>query len=234
MWLDPELTSPYAFYQFWLNADDADVVRYLKVFTFRSREEIEALEEAVARAARPPGRRSGRWRTTSRRSCTGRWRPTAWSRPARRCSAAVTCAPSTRRRLAAAVAELPSTTGRPGDPVVDLLAASGRRREQGRRPARDRRGRCVGQQRQGGRRRRGARRVRPAPRPVGAAAPGQAHPGGRRRRAGRAVVTRSRRGGVRPVACPRARDAHACERGDAPGGASAQVRRGDRHHGSRL
>jgi len=48
VWLDPELTSPYAFYQFWLNQADADVVAYLKVFTFLSREEIERLEEAVA------------------------------------------------------------------------------------------------------------------------------------------------------------------------------------------
>jgi tyrosyl-tRNA synthetase len=48
VWLDPEMTSPYAFYQFWLNADDADVVTLLKYFTFRSREEIEALGRAVA------------------------------------------------------------------------------------------------------------------------------------------------------------------------------------------
>jgi len=48
VWLDPELTSPYAFYQFWVNTADDDVIRYLKVFTFRSREEIEALEHEVA------------------------------------------------------------------------------------------------------------------------------------------------------------------------------------------
>jgi tyrosyl-tRNA synthetase len=48
VWLDPALTSPYAFYQYFLNADDRDVVRFLKVFTFRSREEIETLEKAVA------------------------------------------------------------------------------------------------------------------------------------------------------------------------------------------
>lgn len=47
VWLDPELTSPYAFYQFWLNADDRDVIRYLKVFTFRTREQIAELEAAV-------------------------------------------------------------------------------------------------------------------------------------------------------------------------------------------
>jgi len=45
VWLDPELMSPYAFYQFWLNTADADVIHYLKVFTFRTKEEIEQLEK---------------------------------------------------------------------------------------------------------------------------------------------------------------------------------------------
>ncbi|MGW2673874.1 tyrosine--tRNA ligase [Kocuria rhizophila] len=44
IWLNPELTSPYAFYQFWLNTADADVADRLKVFTFRTREEIAELE----------------------------------------------------------------------------------------------------------------------------------------------------------------------------------------------
>lgn len=48
VWLDPELTSPYAFYQFWLNQADADVIGYLKVFTFLGRDEIAELERAVA------------------------------------------------------------------------------------------------------------------------------------------------------------------------------------------
>ena len=47
VWLDPTLTSPYAFHQFFLNAEDAKVVDYLKVFSFRSREEIEALAQAT-------------------------------------------------------------------------------------------------------------------------------------------------------------------------------------------
>ncbi|WP_114560321.1 tyrosine--tRNA ligase [Desertihabitans aurantiacus] len=49
VWLDPELTSPYAFHQFFLNAEDAKVVEYLKVFTGRSREEIEELAELTER-----------------------------------------------------------------------------------------------------------------------------------------------------------------------------------------
>jgi tyrosyl-tRNA synthetase len=47
VWLDPEMMSPYAFYQFWLNSDDADVVSLLKYFTFRSRDEIAELEQQV-------------------------------------------------------------------------------------------------------------------------------------------------------------------------------------------
>lgn len=47
VWLDPEKTSPYEFYQFWINTADADVVKYLKIFTFLDREEIEVLEESV-------------------------------------------------------------------------------------------------------------------------------------------------------------------------------------------
>jgi len=48
IWLDPELTTPYAFYQFWLNADDRDVANYLRIFTFRSQQEIAELERLTA------------------------------------------------------------------------------------------------------------------------------------------------------------------------------------------
>ena len=50
IWLDAELTSPWAMYQFWLNTDDRDVIDRLKVFTFLSRSEIERLEQAVSEA----------------------------------------------------------------------------------------------------------------------------------------------------------------------------------------
>lgn len=43
VWLDPKKTSPYAFYQFWLNTSDEDAVNYIKIFTLKSREEIESL-----------------------------------------------------------------------------------------------------------------------------------------------------------------------------------------------
>ncbi len=48
IWLDADMTSPYAFYQFWLNTSDADVVERLRQFTFLTRAEIERLEQAVA------------------------------------------------------------------------------------------------------------------------------------------------------------------------------------------
>ncbi|HEX4633162.1 MAG TPA: tyrosine--tRNA ligase [Gemmatimonadales bacterium] len=47
IWLDPQLTSPYKFFQFWLNTDDRDVVGYLKAFTFLERKDIEALAEQM-------------------------------------------------------------------------------------------------------------------------------------------------------------------------------------------
>ncbi len=58
IWLDPQLTSPYAFYQFWIGADDRDVVAMLKIFTERTRDEIEELDKATA--DRPPERVAAR------------------------------------------------------------------------------------------------------------------------------------------------------------------------------
>lgn len=47
VWLDPEMTSPYAFFQFWIGIDDADVEKLLKVFSFKSHAEIDALLESL-------------------------------------------------------------------------------------------------------------------------------------------------------------------------------------------
>ncbi|WP_042223183.1 tyrosine--tRNA ligase [Oceanobacillus manasiensis] len=47
VWLDPEKTSPYEFYQFWLNTDDRDVIKFLRYFTFLSEEEMEQLENEI-------------------------------------------------------------------------------------------------------------------------------------------------------------------------------------------
>ena len=48
VWLDAKLTSPYHFYQFWINTDDKDVIKFLKYYTFLSLEEIKSLENFVA------------------------------------------------------------------------------------------------------------------------------------------------------------------------------------------
>lgn len=54
VWLDPARTSPYKFYQFWLNASDDDVKNYIRIFTLKTREEIESLEQEHAK---DPGQR---------------------------------------------------------------------------------------------------------------------------------------------------------------------------------
>jgi tyrosyl-tRNA synthetase len=54
VWLDPAMTSPYRFFQFWINSDDRDVARYLRYFTLMPQEEVEALERSAA--ARPEAR----------------------------------------------------------------------------------------------------------------------------------------------------------------------------------
>ena len=59
VWLDPEKTSPYEFYQFWLNTDDRDAVKFLKYFTFLPVEEIEAIEQ---RFNEDPGKREAQKR----------------------------------------------------------------------------------------------------------------------------------------------------------------------------
>lgn len=58
LWLDPELTSPYAWYQYWINTDDTDVVTRLRTFTFFTQEEIDALGETVT--SRPAAREAQR------------------------------------------------------------------------------------------------------------------------------------------------------------------------------
>ena len=55
VWLDPERTSPYQFYQFWVNTDDRDVERYLKLFTFLR---LDQIASAMAEHGRDPGRRT--------------------------------------------------------------------------------------------------------------------------------------------------------------------------------
>jgi tyrosyl-tRNA synthetase len=126
IWLDPELTSPYAFFQFWVNSDDKDVVTYLKVFTDLSRDEIDDLAErtATAPAARAAQRELAEQVTTLVHGADETERVVAASQALfgrgelRELSAAT---------LAAAMAEAPTGEARLGDggTIVDLLVASG-------------------------------------------------------------------------------------------------------------
>jgi tyrosyl-tRNA synthetase len=128
IWLSPDLMSPYAFYQFWINRGDAEVGGLLRVFTFRPREEIEELERLAIQA--PAGREAQRVLAGD---------VTTLVHGEQECAKAVAAsralfgqgelADLDERTLAAALAEVPSVTVKPapsGLPtVVDLLTATG-------------------------------------------------------------------------------------------------------------
>ncbi|GLW66971.1 tyrosine--tRNA ligase [Actinomadura rubrobrunea] len=125
-WLDPELTTPYAFYQFWINTDDRDVERYLKVFSLRSREEIEDLVKQGSErpAARIPQRALAEEVTTLVHGADECARVVAASRAL---FGQGELRDLDERTLQAALAEVPRAEVPAGDlpPVADLLAASG-------------------------------------------------------------------------------------------------------------
>ncbi|GAB3169831.1 tyrosine--tRNA ligase [Myceligenerans halotolerans] len=124
VWLDPEMTSPYAFYQFWLNQADADVVNYLKVFTFRSREEIAALEAEVAE--RPFAREAQKAIAGDVTTLVhGQAATSAVIEASQALFGRGELAGLDERTLAGAVAELPRVTAKAGDLITDLLAGSG-------------------------------------------------------------------------------------------------------------
>jgi tyrosyl-tRNA synthetase len=125
VWLDPEMTSPYAFYQFWLNTADADVVDRLKVFTFLTRAEIEDFAAAVAE--RPFAREGQRKLAFEVTSLVHGVEATEKVIAA---SAALfgngDLSALDKQTLQAATSELPSTTVRADAlGIVDLLVASG-------------------------------------------------------------------------------------------------------------
>lgn len=61
VWLDPEKTTPYEFYQFWINQDDRDVIRYLKYFTFLSQDEIAELAKKRSKPPLKSGKHNENW-----------------------------------------------------------------------------------------------------------------------------------------------------------------------------
>ncbi|MEU9044060.1 MULTISPECIES: tyrosine--tRNA ligase [unclassified Kitasatospora] len=124
VWLDPELTTPYAFYQFWLNADDRDVSKFLRIFSFRSKEEIGELERETTErpAARLAQRALAEELTTLVHGAEQYERAVAASKALfGQGDLADLEAPT----LAAALAEVPKTETPELQPVVDLLVAVG-------------------------------------------------------------------------------------------------------------
>lgn len=124
VWLDAELTSPYAFYQFWLNVEDADVVDRLKVFTFLSKEEIDALAEQVATA--PHLREAQRALALEVTSLVHS--PEAAQGAIQASKALFGQAELTELSqvdLLSALAELPSTRAAKGTPIAQLLVETG-------------------------------------------------------------------------------------------------------------
>ncbi|MBD9699770.1 tyrosine--tRNA ligase [Flavimobilis sp. GY10621] len=123
VWLAPDMMTPYAFYQFWLNAADEDVIGWLRTFTFRTREQIAELEAAVAE--RPAAREAQRALALD---------VTTLVHGEREAQQAIAASQALFGRgdlaelddatLAAAVSGLPSVAARVGDAVVDVLAAT--------------------------------------------------------------------------------------------------------------
>ena len=127
VWLDPEMTSPYAFFQFWLNSDDKDVINFLKVFSFKSHEEISELEKSHNEnpGLREAHRALARELTSLVHSEETTQRVEA---AARALFGQGELSELDEATLASALAELPRTTVSSAEEIptwVDLLAATG-------------------------------------------------------------------------------------------------------------
>ncbi|MEV6649499.1 tyrosine--tRNA ligase [Streptomyces sp. NPDC051219] len=124
VWLDPEMTTPYAFYQFWLNVDDRDISTYTRILSFKSREEIEELEKLTEE--RPQARAAQRALAEEL---------TTLVHGAQQCAAVVAASKALfgqgelsgldEPTLRAALAELPHAAVGGLAPVVDLLVEVG-------------------------------------------------------------------------------------------------------------
>ena len=127
VWLDPAMTSPYAFFQYWLNTDDKDVINFLKVFSFKSHEEITALE--IAHKENPGLREAHR---ALARELTALVHSEATTDRVEAAAKALfgqgDLTELDEETLAGALAELPRTTVSKNEAIptwVDLLAATG-------------------------------------------------------------------------------------------------------------
>jgi tyrosyl-tRNA synthetase len=124
LWLDPEMMSPYAFYQFWINVEDASVIGYLKTFTDRTRDEIEVLEASLAQT---PFRREAQKALAA--DVTTLVHGAAATVAVQAASEALfgkgDPAALDAATLRDATAELPGGVVAPGDSIVDALVATG-------------------------------------------------------------------------------------------------------------
>ena len=125
IWLAPDMMTPYAFFQYWVNAADDDAVRWIRTFTFRTREEIAELEEATKE--RPAAREIQR---VLARDVTTLVHGEAATRAVENASQALfgrgELTELDGATLSAALAELPQATWTPGETsVIDALVASG-------------------------------------------------------------------------------------------------------------
>ena len=183
LWLDPQMMSPYAFHQFWLNVEDEKVPELLRIFTFLSHEEIESLE---AETAEKPFLRVGQKALAD--AVTTEVHGAEETQHAKAAASALFGSGDLRElngeTLAAALREAGSTHATKGTGVVDLLVEAGLRQEQGRGAPHDLRGRCLPQQRADHRRRPRPRRRRPDRGRLAGAASRQEEP----RRRGAALI----------------------------------------------
>ncbi|MBW5422655.1 tyrosine--tRNA ligase [Streptomyces sp. BG9H] len=124
VWLDPTMTTPYAFYQFWLNTDDRDISTYMRILSFKSREELEEIEKQTEE--RPQARAAQRALAEEL---------TTLVHGADQCAAVIAASKALfgqgdladldEATLAAALSELPRVEVAELGPVVDLLAEVG-------------------------------------------------------------------------------------------------------------
>ncbi|MGW0858456.1 tyrosine--tRNA ligase [Streptomyces sp. NPDC002690] len=124
VWLDPEMTTPYAFYQFWLNVDDRDISPYMRILSFKPQAELEELEKVTEE--RPQAR-------TAQRALAEEL--TTLVHGADQCAAVIAASKALfgqgelgeldEATLGAALSELPHTTLAEPAPLVDLLVEAG-------------------------------------------------------------------------------------------------------------
>jgi tyrosyl-tRNA synthetase len=124
IWLDAELTSPYAFYQFWVNADDADVPGYLRLFSMKDRDELTDLEAATR--DRPAARLAQRELATELTTLVhGEEQARAVEEASRALFGQGALENLDEATLAAALLETPHAAAGSGATLTDLLVATG-------------------------------------------------------------------------------------------------------------